>query len=196
MRTATHALGLLGTTMLTKTPTVATVCGTRARLDIGGDFYTAGVPVRLFTPDGELHDEYAFPVQGHRLDFEAAEVARCVTAGLSESPLLPWSETIAVMETMDEVRRQVGCATPASDPSPSTRWFEVNTPGFPGVFTSNRRAQARGRYAARSARCPLTWRLPASQASCQLMRRSRQPARSARRSRRRWAASRGCGSCR
>jgi predicted dehydrogenase len=112
VRTATHALGLLGTTMLTKTPTVATVCGTRARLDIGGDFYTTGVPVRLFTPDGELHDEYAFPVQGHRLDFEAAEVARCVSAGLSESPLLPWSETIAVMETMDEVRRQVGVRYP------------------------------------------------------------------------------------
>jgi predicted dehydrogenase len=106
------ALGLLGTTMLTKTPTTATVCGTSARLDLEGDFYTAGVPVRLVTPDGEQQDEYAFPVAGHRLDFEAAEVARCVTAGLRESPLLPWSETLAVMETMDEVRAQVGVRYP------------------------------------------------------------------------------------
>jgi predicted dehydrogenase len=98
--------------MLTKTPTTATVCGTSARLDLEGDFYTAGVPVRLVTPDGEQQDEYAFPVAGHRLDFEAAEVARCVTAGLRESPLLPWSETLAVMETMDEVRAQVGVRYP------------------------------------------------------------------------------------
>jgi predicted dehydrogenase len=112
VRTAEGAFGLLGTTMLTKTPTRAAVCGTRAMLDIEGDFYSAGVPVRLVAPDGTRLDEYAFPVAGHRLDFEAAEVARCLADGLTESPLMPWSETLAVMATMDAVRAEVGVRYP------------------------------------------------------------------------------------
>lgn len=39
-------------------------------------------------------------------------MARCVAAGRLESETLPWAETVAVLETMDEVRRQVGVAYP------------------------------------------------------------------------------------
>jgi len=35
-------------------------------------------------------------------------MARVVRAGLLQSPLMPWSETIAVMKTMDEIRNQIG----------------------------------------------------------------------------------------
>jgi hypothetical protein len=35
-----------------------------------------------------------------------------VTEGLTESPLLPLDETIATLETADEVRRQVGVIFP------------------------------------------------------------------------------------
>jgi predicted dehydrogenase len=104
--------GLLGTTMLTRTPTTATVCGTDGRLDIGGTFYASGAPVTLVGAGDELRDRYEHSYAGHRLDFEAAEVARCVSEGLRESPLLPWAETRAVMEAMDEVRAQVGVRYP------------------------------------------------------------------------------------
>jgi hypothetical protein len=36
--------------------------------------------------------------------YEAQEVARCVEAGLLESPIMPLDETISIMETMDSVR--------------------------------------------------------------------------------------------
>jgi hypothetical protein len=68
--------------------------------------------VSLVTGDLTVEDRYAHPYVGHRLDFEAAEVARCVTQGLIESPLLPWSHTLAVMEAMDEVRAQLGVQYP------------------------------------------------------------------------------------
>jgi len=42
------------------------------------------------------------------LRHEAAEVGRCLQAGLTESPLLPLEETLAIMGTLDEVRRQIG----------------------------------------------------------------------------------------
>jgi hypothetical protein len=40
------------------------------------------------------------------LRFEAAEVARCVREGLTESPAMPLDETVAIMRTFDEIRRQ------------------------------------------------------------------------------------------
>ena len=50
--------------------------------------------------------------------FEAAQFARCLVAGETESPLLPHATTLRVMETMDDVRRQVGPSVPANDAGP------------------------------------------------------------------------------
>jgi len=106
------ALGLLGATMLTKTPTTASICGTRARLDIDGDFYQHGSAVRLVAPDGTELDRYAPHDVEHGLHFEAAEVARRVTAGELESPLMPLDETLTIMAAMDQVRAQLGVRYP------------------------------------------------------------------------------------
>ncbi len=48
----------------------------------------------------------------HGLHFEFCEAARCVDAGLTESPLLPAAETLRIMEVLDEVRAQVGVRYP------------------------------------------------------------------------------------
>src|SRR4051794_25589582 len=39
------------------------------------------------------------------LTYEALEVMRCLRDGLRESPIVPLSMSVDVMETMDEVRR-------------------------------------------------------------------------------------------
>jgi len=44
--------------------------------------------------------------KGKGLHYEADEVARCLRAGLLESPLMPLDESIAIMETMDTVLAQ------------------------------------------------------------------------------------------
>ena len=51
---------------------------------------------------------------GHEggFQYEAAEVARCVAAGRTESGTMSWADTLAVLETMDEVRRQLGVVYP------------------------------------------------------------------------------------
>jgi predicted dehydrogenase len=106
------ALGLLGATMLTKTPTTASICGTRARLDIDGDFYQHGSAVRLVAPNGTELDRYAPHDVAHGLHFEAAEVARRVAAGDLESPLMPLDESVTIMTVLDEVRAQLGVRYP------------------------------------------------------------------------------------
>ena len=46
------------------------------------------------------------------LAYEAAHVANLVTQGADESPLMPLTESVAIMETLDEVRRQIGLRFP------------------------------------------------------------------------------------
>ena len=110
---ASGGLGLLGTTMLAKTPTTASICGTAARLEIDGDFYGARAVVRLVAPDGTELDRFVSEDTAHGLHFQAAEVARRVSAGDLESPLMALDETVAIMRAMDEVRAQVGVRYPA-----------------------------------------------------------------------------------
>ncbi len=111
VRSASGAVGLLGATMLTKTPTTATVCGTAARLELDGSFY-GPTTMRLVAPDNQVLDTFTPADRTHGLHFEAAEVARCITDGRTESPLMPWAETLRVMDLMDLVRAQLGMRLP------------------------------------------------------------------------------------
>ena len=107
------ALGHLATTMAVRTPTTATVCGTRGRLQVGdGIFYAAGATVRLFDADGREVDAYRSDETEHGLHLQAAEAARCISDGLLESPVVPLADTLAVMEAMDDARAQVGVRYP------------------------------------------------------------------------------------
>ena len=46
---------------------------------------------------------------GHEaLYFQAAEVGRCIDAGRRESSVRPLAESIATLEVLDEIRRQIG----------------------------------------------------------------------------------------
>ncbi|GAB3107245.1 Gfo/Idh/MocA family oxidoreductase [Janibacter alkaliphilus] len=102
VRGPSGALGSLSTDMSARTPTRATVCGTAARLELDGDFYTP-TTVRLVAPDGDVLDELpADPDEQHLgLRHEACEVALRVRAGETESPLMPLAESVRLMEHMD-----------------------------------------------------------------------------------------------
>jgi len=108
------AHGVLSCTMSAVTPVTAVVAGTLARLELSGAFYGPGSTIRLVGPDNEVIDErpggLTEDVRG--FSYEAAEFARCLLAGETESPLMPHSTTLRVMETMDAVRRQVGVVYP------------------------------------------------------------------------------------
>ncbi|MGP7960082.1 Gfo/Idh/MocA family protein [Sanguibacter sp. A247] len=104
-----RAQATLSTTLWAKTPTVALVSGTLGRVEVAGDFY-APTSFRVVLRDGTTW-EYARPV-AHGLAYEAAEVARCVAEGRTESPRMTWQDTLDVMATLDEVRRQVGVVYP------------------------------------------------------------------------------------
>lgn len=110
-----YAHALVTTTLAAKTPTVAFISGDKARVEIPGAFY-APEQVRFITRTDEvaLSDKPTFHAH-EGLAFEAAHFATMVAEGRAESELMPWSETMAVMETMDALRYQVGALLPGED---------------------------------------------------------------------------------
>ena len=83
------------------TPTRASIIGTDGRIDVDETFY-ASVGFTM-TPRQGKPTRFDPPRLGVGLHYEAAEVARCVDAGLLESPLMPLDETVAIMQTMDAI---------------------------------------------------------------------------------------------
>ncbi len=110
--TAGHTHAVLNTTLFDRTPTTASVSGTNARAELAGDFY-APTELVVTARDGSVRTLDGGPIRGHQgLAFEAAHLAVLAAEGATESPLLPLDETLAILETMDEVRRQVGVRLP------------------------------------------------------------------------------------
>jgi predicted dehydrogenase len=104
------AQAVLTCTMEAASPVAAVIVGTTARIEIDTTWY-APTTFRLITTEDET-TEYDEPWRGRGMQYEAAEVARCLRAGLLESPVLPLAETVAIMSTMDEIRRQIGLTYP------------------------------------------------------------------------------------
>lgn len=95
------AQAVLTCTSAARTATRACVAGTEARVEIDGDFY-APTSMTLITRGGET-ERFEFATEGRGLHYQADEVARCLREGLTESPVMPLDETVAIMETMDRV---------------------------------------------------------------------------------------------
>jgi predicted dehydrogenase len=85
----------------------AVIYGTDARLELDGWFYTP-TSFRVVSRDGEVLESYSPPAGGRGMEHEAIEVGRCLREGLTESPLMPLEETLQIMGTLDEIRRQIG----------------------------------------------------------------------------------------
>jgi predicted dehydrogenase len=104
------AQAVINTTMIAKTPCRAVVSGLLGRLEIDSTFYTPS-NMRVVLTDGTTTD-YRNSYSGHGLREQAIEMARVVRAGLLESPLMPHHETISVMNSMDEIRKQIKLSYP------------------------------------------------------------------------------------
>jgi hypothetical protein len=101
------AQAILTTTSYAATQNAAAINGTLARIEIDGTFYVP-TSFRVISRDGEVLETFDAPDPGRGMQHQAAEVHRCLREGLVESPVLPLSETLSIMRTMDEVRRQIG----------------------------------------------------------------------------------------
>ena len=109
---ANDATSVLHSTLLTRTPTSATIAGTEATLTLPGPFFMPG-DVVVTSADGSRAVTWTDPEPfGHgALYHSALEVARCIGDGLLGSPLHTAESVQANMRALDEVTRQLGIAT-------------------------------------------------------------------------------------
>ncbi|MEU7032586.1 Gfo/Idh/MocA family oxidoreductase [Streptomyces sp. NPDC046237] len=104
------ASALLSCSLVADTPMTASVTGSAGRIDVPAGFF---FPDR-FTLRRHGREPEEFVLDGDRQSLlpEAAEVARCLRAGLTESPLVPLEGSLAVMRTLDAVRDRIGVRYP------------------------------------------------------------------------------------
>ncbi len=133
-------LAVLSSAVQTATPTEARILGTEGAIHIHAPMYRperltltrkglADVPSRLPAGFKSLGrglgldrvwqrlrsaggSDYHFPLHGNGYNYEADEVARCMRAGRLESAIMPLDETLAIMETLDQLRAQWGLLYP------------------------------------------------------------------------------------
>ncbi|WEO78799.1 Gfo/Idh/MocA family oxidoreductase [Cryobacterium sp. SO2] len=104
------AQSTLSTSLLARTPSVAAIMGTEARIELGSPFH---VPTTLVLADNEFLGPtltWADPtglalLEG--LSWEATALATFVGEGRTESPLHNLDETVSVLATLDEALRQI-----------------------------------------------------------------------------------------
>ncbi|HWI30316.1 MAG TPA: Gfo/Idh/MocA family oxidoreductase [Microbacterium sp.] len=92
-------------------PNTATVLGTEARIDIDGVWYSP-TSFRVVAPDGAVLESYASDVASRGMQYQAFAAERLVAEGDHGGDILPIDQTVAIMGTLDEIRRQIGLVYP------------------------------------------------------------------------------------
>jgi predicted dehydrogenase len=93
----------------TATPQEAWVIGTEGRIHLGPRWWAGG---KLTLHAGGRRTCFDVPIKGNGYNYEAEEVMHCLAAGKTESDVMPLDESVELMETMDEIRRQWGLRYP------------------------------------------------------------------------------------
>jgi predicted dehydrogenase len=104
------AQAIVTTTFTTSTPCRAIIAGTLGRIEIDRSFYSPS-SMRLIMRDGTT-TEYPNTYKGRGLREQAAELERMVRNAEIESPLLTHKMSIEIMQTLDEIRNQIGLRYP------------------------------------------------------------------------------------
>jgi predicted dehydrogenase len=102
------AIALLHCGLTAESPQTATVVGTRGRIEVPRLFFRPTEIILHRT--GAEPETFGLDLRGNGFVYEAEEVARCLRAGLLESPRMPLDETLDILRTVDVIAAQVGLA--------------------------------------------------------------------------------------
>ena len=106
---AAGALSVLSCAVRTATPQEARIDGTEGRIVIPSFWHASSATLT----SGSRSESVQMPLQGNGYQHEAIEVGRCLREHLRESPRMTHAESLSIMRSMDELRRQWGLRYPA-----------------------------------------------------------------------------------
>jgi len=91
----------------------AEINGTEGHVEIDGIWYTP-TSFRIYDSEKNLLEEFKpADIRGRGMHFQAVELERLVAAGERISPILPLEQSVAIMETLDGIRKQIGVTYPS-----------------------------------------------------------------------------------
>jgi predicted dehydrogenase len=107
-----RAQATLHTMLDARGPITATVIGTEARIEIDSFWYFPN-SFTVYDSAGRVTERFEQEVPGRGMQFQAVEMERLVAAGLVSGDILPPEQSVAIMGTLDTIRRQIGLRFPA-----------------------------------------------------------------------------------
>jgi predicted dehydrogenase len=110
-----HAGGAISVTISTSDNpgrNVASILGSKGRIEIDAT-WCVPTTYRVFDNQDKLIEERTYPVEGRGMQYQAAEVERLISAGQLAGDILPPSETVEIMATLDAIRQQIGLKYPS-----------------------------------------------------------------------------------
>lgn len=110
----THASGAVSSLVTSSRaagPNTAEIVGTEGRISIDRVWYTP-TSFRVHAPDGTVREAYTSQVDGRGMQFQALYAEELIAAGRTDGDLLGIDESVAIMGTLDEIRRQLGVVYP------------------------------------------------------------------------------------
>ncbi|MCX7520934.1 Gfo/Idh/MocA family oxidoreductase [Microbacterium sp. STN6] len=96
----------------TKGPNTASILGTNGRIDIDAVWYSP-TTFRVYNGSGDVIEAWENTVPERGMQFQADEAERLIHDGAIASSILSPAESVSIMQTLDEVRRQIGVVYPA-----------------------------------------------------------------------------------
>lgn len=109
-------LAVLSCAIRTETPQEATLLGTEGRIHVHHRWWQP--TVLTYGKYGSHEETVKLPLEGNGYQFEAIEVMNCLRQKKLESDLMPLDETLAIMETLDQIRAPWGLKYPMEKPAP------------------------------------------------------------------------------
>jgi predicted dehydrogenase len=102
---------VLHTQLDARGPSTAVIIGTEARIQIDPVWYTPTSFSLIDSSDAVL-ERFEQQVPGRGMQFQAFELERLVAEGVVAGEILPPEQSVAIMGTLDEIRRQIGLRYP------------------------------------------------------------------------------------
>lgn len=104
------AVATIATSVRVALPSEAVISGTTGSIKIHAPVFC---PAKLtLQPDGKSAEIIDLPPRGRGYHYQATAVMNALRDGQQEHPVMPWAESVRIMEAMDEIRRQIGFRYP------------------------------------------------------------------------------------
>jgi predicted dehydrogenase len=92
-------------------PNRAVIVGTEGRIELDTTWYVP-TTFTVFDTESRQLEHFDQPVQSRGMQFQAWELERLAAEGSIAGEILPPEQSVTIMETLDEVRRQIGLRYP------------------------------------------------------------------------------------